>query len=58
METSGWIQLAIFLVALALITKPMGLYLLRGARPERQNVARSGAASARAGDLSFHGSQV
>jgi K+-transporting ATPase ATPase A chain len=29
METSGWIQLAIFLIALALITKPMGLYLLR-----------------------------
>ena len=27
METSGWIQLAIFLIALALITKPMGLYL-------------------------------
>jgi potassium-transporting ATPase potassium-binding subunit len=27
METSGWIQLAIFLFALALITKPMGLYL-------------------------------
>jgi K+-transporting ATPase ATPase A chain len=29
METSGWIQLAIFIVALALITKPMGLYLVR-----------------------------
>jgi potassium-transporting ATPase potassium-binding subunit len=29
METSGWIQLAIFLIALALITKPMGLYLVR-----------------------------
>jgi K+-transporting ATPase ATPase A chain len=29
METSGWIQLAIFIIALALITKPMGLYLLR-----------------------------
>jgi potassium-transporting ATPase potassium-binding subunit len=27
METSGWIQLAIYLVAAALITKPMGLYL-------------------------------
>jgi K+-transporting ATPase ATPase A chain len=27
METSGWIQLAIFLIALALITKPIGLYL-------------------------------
>jgi potassium-transporting ATPase potassium-binding subunit len=27
METSGWIQLALFLIALALITKPMGLYL-------------------------------
>src|ERR1700758_2549234 len=29
METSGWIQFAIFLTALALVTKPMGLYLLR-----------------------------
>jgi potassium-transporting ATPase potassium-binding subunit len=27
METSSWIQLTIFLIALALITKPMGLYL-------------------------------
>ena len=27
METSGWIQLAIFVIALALITKPIGLYL-------------------------------
>ncbi len=27
METFGWIQLALFLIALALITKPMGLYL-------------------------------
>jgi K+-transporting ATPase ATPase A chain len=27
METSGWIQLALFLIALGLITKPMGLYL-------------------------------
>jgi K+-transporting ATPase ATPase A chain len=29
METSGWIQLAIFLIALALITKPIGLYLMQ-----------------------------
>jgi potassium-transporting ATPase potassium-binding subunit len=29
METSGWIQFAIYLIALALITKPMGLYLMR-----------------------------
>jgi potassium-transporting ATPase potassium-binding subunit len=28
-ETSGWIQFAIYLVALALITKPMGLYLVQ-----------------------------
>src|SRR5262244_171266 len=28
MEASGWIQFAIFIVALALITKPMGLYLM------------------------------
>ncbi len=29
MQASGWIQFALYLVALALITKPMGLYLLR-----------------------------
>jgi potassium-transporting ATPase potassium-binding subunit len=29
METSGWIQLAIYVIALALITKPMGLYLMQ-----------------------------
>jgi K+-transporting ATPase ATPase A chain len=29
MQASGWIQFAIFIVVLALITKPMGLYLLR-----------------------------
>jgi potassium-transporting ATPase potassium-binding subunit len=29
MEPSGWSQLGIFLVALALITKPMGLYLIQ-----------------------------
>ncbi|MBI5385817.1 MAG: potassium-transporting ATPase subunit KdpA [Verrucomicrobia bacterium] len=29
MQTSGWLQLGLFVVALAVITKPMGLYLLR-----------------------------
>jgi len=29
MQASGWIQFVIFIVVLALITKPMGLYLLR-----------------------------
>ena len=29
MQTSGWIQFALYVVALALITKPMGLYLMR-----------------------------
>jgi K+-transporting ATPase ATPase A chain len=29
MQASGWIQFAIYLVALALITKPMGLYLVQ-----------------------------
>src|SRR4029077_10422376 len=29
METSGWIQFAIYLIALTLVTKPMGLYLMR-----------------------------
>jgi len=33
METSGWIQLALFLIALALITKPMGLYLVQVLHP-------------------------
>jgi potassium-transporting ATPase potassium-binding subunit len=29
MQASGWIQFAIYLIALALITKPMGLYLVQ-----------------------------
>ena len=29
MQASGWIQLVLFVVALVLITKPMGLYLMR-----------------------------
>jgi K+-transporting ATPase ATPase A chain len=29
MEASGWLQFALYFVALALITKPMGLYLLQ-----------------------------
>src|ERR1700746_2451204 len=29
METSGWLQFAIYLIALVLVTKPMGLYLMR-----------------------------
>src|SRR5690349_14802764 len=29
MQASGWIQLGLFVTALALITKPMGLFLMR-----------------------------
>jgi len=29
MQTSGWIQLTLYVIALAAITKPMGLYLMR-----------------------------
>ncbi len=29
MQTSGWIRLSLYVAALALITNPMGLYLLR-----------------------------
>src|SRR5438445_1808082 len=29
MSTNGWLQLALYVVALAAITKPMGLYLMR-----------------------------
>src|SRR5262249_27789826 len=29
METSGWLQFAIYLIVLALVTKPMGLDLMR-----------------------------
>src|SRR6185436_10725597 len=29
MQTSGWLQLAVFVVALAMITKPMGLFLMQ-----------------------------
>src|SRR5262249_26793871 len=28
MQSSGWIQFALYIVALAVITKPMGLYLM------------------------------
>jgi len=34
MNTSGWLQLALFAGALALITKPMGLYLMRVLDPK------------------------
>jgi potassium-transporting ATPase potassium-binding subunit len=36
MTSSGWIQLLVFLGALALITKPMGIYLLRVLDPEKE----------------------
>src|SRR5262245_1801037 len=29
MHTSGWLQLALYVIALVAITKPMGLYLMR-----------------------------
>src|ERR1051325_8034047 len=29
MHTSGWFQLALYVIALAVITKPMGLYLMQ-----------------------------
>jgi K+-transporting ATPase ATPase A chain len=34
MNTSGWLQLALFVGALAFITKPMGLYLMRVLDPK------------------------
>ena len=34
MNTSGWIQLALFVAALAAITKPMGLYLMQVLDPQ------------------------
>lgn len=34
MNSSGWLQLALFVAALALITKPMGLYLVRVLDPK------------------------
>ncbi len=36
MTLSGWIQFLIFLVALAAITKPMGVYLLRVLDPDKE----------------------
>jgi K+-transporting ATPase ATPase A chain len=36
MSGSGWIQLVIFLIGLAVITKPMGIYLLRVLDPEQE----------------------
>ena len=29
MQASGWLQFALYFVGLAMITKPMGLYLLQ-----------------------------
>src|SRR5438093_12960405 len=29
MQTSGWLQLAVYVIALAAITKPMGLYFMQ-----------------------------
>jgi K+-transporting ATPase ATPase A chain len=34
MNTSGWLQLALFVVALAALTKPMGLYLMQVLDPK------------------------
>jgi K+-transporting ATPase ATPase A chain len=34
MNTSGWLQLALYVAALALITKPMGLYLMQVLDPK------------------------
>src|ERR1700683_2682213 len=36
MSASGWIQLLIFVVGLVLITKPMGIYLIRVLDPEKE----------------------
>ncbi len=36
MTLSGWIQFFVFLVALAAITKPMGIYLLRVLDPDKE----------------------
>jgi K+-transporting ATPase ATPase A chain len=36
MNASGWIQLAVFVVGLVLITKPMGIYLIRVLDPEQE----------------------
>src|SRR5208283_5987593 len=36
MTLSGWIQFLVFLVALAAITKPMGVYLLRVLDPDKE----------------------
>ncbi len=35
MQASGWLQFVLYIFALALITKPMGLYLLRVLLPQR-----------------------
>ena len=36
MTASGWIQLLLFLIGVAVITKPMGLYLLRVLDPDKE----------------------
>ena len=39
MQGSGWLQFAFYLVALVIITKPMGLYLLRVLDANGQHLA-------------------
>src|SRR5579859_7862254 len=36
MNASGWIQFFIFIIGLVIITKPMGIYLLRVLDPEKE----------------------
>ena len=36
MSGTGWIQLLLFLIGLAVITKPMGIYLLRVLDPDQE----------------------
>jgi len=35
MNAAGWIQIILFVVGLVLITKPMGIYLIRVLDPEK-----------------------
>ena len=55
MQTSGWLQLGLFVLALALITKPMGLYFIRVLDCRRPHLARSSAFTPGAAHLSVIG---
>jgi K+-transporting ATPase ATPase A chain len=51
MHATDWLQFALFIGLLALITKPLGLYLMQGARCQWPHLARPGHQAVRTNHL-------